>query len=87
MNSKKMPYKLHEQEEVSARLEMSPEEKPLAKPHALLYKGLKAVGGHEFKINAVSGKIQITFFLGSAMAAKLTHEGEEACRRRLEYHT
>ena len=53
---------------------MSPEEKPLAKPHALFYKGLKAVGGHEFTINAVSQK-------------KLTHEGEGACRRRLEYHT
>ena len=37
---KKVPYKLHGQE-VSATLDMSPERKPLAKAHALFYKGLK----------------------------------------------
>ena len=43
MNSKRYPTKIHDQE-VSATLEMSPQKKPLAKAHALFYKGLKAVG-------------------------------------------
>ena len=80
---KKTPYKLHEQE-VSARLESSPEKKTRAKAHALFHKGLKAVGGNESKINVVCGKIQISFFVESATAAKSTPQGE-ACRKRLEY--
>ena len=59
---KKIPYKLRDQV-VSARLEMSPKKKPLAKGHALFYKGLKEVGGNESKINVVHGKIQISFFV------------------------
>ena len=42
----------------------------------LFYKGLKEVGGEESKIHVVHGKIQISFFLGGAMAAKYTPEGE-----------
>ena len=72
---KKMPYKLRGQE-VSARLEMSPKRKSLAKAHALFDRGLKAVGGNESKMNVVHGKIQISFFVGSAMAAKYTPEGK-----------
>ena len=52
------------------------QKKPLAKAHALFYKGLKAVGGNESKINVVYGIIQISFFVGGAMAAKFTLEGE-----------
>ena len=57
-------------------MEMSPERKPLAKAHALFDKGLKAVGGNESKINVGSGKIQKSFFVGSATAAKYAPEGE-----------
>ena len=72
---KKEPYKLHGQE-ISSRLEMSPNTKPLARAHALFYKGLKEVGGDESKTHVVYGKIQISFFVGGAMAAKYTPEGE-----------
>ena len=72
---KKIPHKLLDQV-VSARLEMSLKKKPLAKAHALFYKGLKAVGGSESKINVVYGKVQISFLVGSAVAAKYTLEGE-----------
>ena len=41
---KKIPYTLRGQE-VSARLELSPTRKPLAKAHALFYKGLKESRG------------------------------------------
>ena len=61
---------------VPARLERSPKKKPLAKAHALFYKGDKAVSGDESKINVVYGKIQTGFFVGSAPAAKYTPEGE-----------
>ena len=67
---KKVPYKLHGQE-VSSKSEMSPKRKPLAKAHALFYKGLKEVGGDESKIHVVYGKIQISFFVGGAMEAKI----------------
>ena len=66
---KKEPYKLRGQE-ISSRLEMSPKRKPLAKAHALFCKGLKVVKGDESKIHVVCGKIQISFLIGSAMAAK-----------------
>ena len=49
---KNVPYKLHGQE-ISSRLEMSPKRKPLAKAHALFYKGIEAAGGNESKINVV----------------------------------
>ena len=49
---------------VSARLEMSPKRKPLAKAHAMFLNGLKEVGGNESKVNSVYGKIQISFFVG-----------------------
>ena len=55
---------------------MSPKKKPLARAHALFYTGLKAVKGDESAIHGVCGKIQISFFIGSAMAAKYTLEGE-----------
>ena len=42
-----------------ARLEMSPKRKPLAKAHALFYKGPKEVGENEFEINVVYGKVQM----------------------------
>ena len=70
-----VPCKLHGQE-VSARLEVSPKRKPLAKAHALFDKGLKEVRGNESRINVVYGKIQKSFCVGSAMAAKHTPEGE-----------
>ena len=66
--------------EVSSRLEMSPKRKPLAKAHALFYKGLKEVKGDESKTHVVNGKIQMSFFVGSAMAAKYTPEGEGHAR-------
>ena len=47
---KKKPYGLGGQA-VTARLEMSPRMKPLAKAHALFYKGLKSVDGNDSKIN------------------------------------
>ena len=50
--------------------------KPLAGAHALIYKALKEVGGDESKIHVVYGKIQMSFFVGSATAAKHTPEGE-----------
>ena len=34
------------------------------------------MGGNESKINGVYGKIRISFFVGSATAAKFTLEGE-----------
>ena len=61
---------------VSCRFELSPKRKPLAKAHALFYRGLKEVKGDESKIHVVYGKLQISFFVGSAMAAKYTPEGE-----------
>ena len=42
----------------------------------MFYKGLKEVGGNESKINVVHGKNQISFFVGSAMAAQYTPEGD-----------
>ena len=42
----------------------------------MFYKALKEVNGDESKIHVVYGKIQISFFVGSAMAAKYTPEGE-----------
>ena len=42
----------------------------------MFHKGLKEVGGDESKIHVVYGKIQKSFFLGSATAAKYTPEGE-----------
>ena len=61
---------------VSSRLESSPKRKPLAKAHALFYKGLEEMKGDKSKIHVVYGKIQISFFVGSAIAAKYTPEGE-----------
>ena len=72
---KKEPKKLRGQD-VSSWLETSPNTMPLAKAHALFYKGLKEVGGDESKIHVVCSKIQISFFVGGAMAAKCTPEGE-----------
>ena len=54
----------------------SPKKKPLAKAHALFYEDLKAVIGDESKINVENGEIQISFFVGSAPAAKYTPERE-----------
>ena len=51
----KVLYKLHGQR-VSARMEMSPKRKPLAKAHDLFYKGLKEVGGNGSKIHVVCWK-------------------------------
>ena len=62
---------------------MVPQKKPLAKAHALFYKGLKAMGGNDSKIDVVHGNIQISFFVGSAIAAKYTPEREETSKRRL----
>ena len=42
---------------------------PWQRPMLLFCKGLKEVGGDESKIHVVYGKIQISFFVGSAMAA------------------
>ena len=65
---KKIPYKLHGQE-VSARLEMSPKMKPLAKaPCVVLQRPRRS--GRKY------GKVQIIFFVGSAIVAKYTPEGE-----------
>ena len=48
----------------------------MGKAHALFYKGLKEVGRNESKINVAHGKIKISFFVGSATAAKYTLEGD-----------
>ena len=58
MNSKKEPSKIRDQD-VSARMEMSFQKKNLEKAHVLFYKGFKAMGGNESKINGVFGKFQI----------------------------
>ena len=55
---------------------MSPNRKPLAKAHALFYKGLKEVDGNESKIKIVYGRTKISFFVRNAVAAKYTSEGE-----------
>ena len=68
---KKTPYKIREQE-VAARLEVSSKRNPWRKRMPCSYKGLKAVGGDESKINVVYGKLQISFFVGGAMTAKFT---------------
>ena len=59
---KKGPYK-QKDHVVSSRLELSPERKPLAKAHALFYKGLEEVKGNKSKIHVVYGQIQISFFV------------------------
>ena len=59
---KKEPSKIRDQD-VSTRLEMSFQKKNLEKAHVLFYKGFKAMGGNESKINGVFGKIQISFFV------------------------
>ena len=61
---------------VSSRIELSTQRKPYAKAHALFKKGLEEVKGDKSKIHVVYGKIQISFFVGSAIAAKYTPEGE-----------
>ena len=73
---KKVPYK-QKCQVVSSRLELSPKRKPLAKARALFYKGLEEVKGGKSKIQFVHGKIQISFFVRSATAAKYTPEGED----------
>ena len=55
---------------------MSPQKKSLAKAHALFLKGRSAARGDESKINVVYRKLQISFFIGRALAAKFTAEGE-----------
>ena len=55
-----MSFKILDQE-VKARLEVSPQKKPLAKAHALFYKGLKAVEGDESQITVVYSKLQMSF--------------------------
>ena len=60
---KNVSYKIRDQE-VTARLEVSPPKKPLAKAHALFYRGLKAVKGDLSQITVVHGKLQISFFVG-----------------------
>ena len=72
---KKQLHELHGQE-ISSRLEISPKRKSLGRAHALFNKGLQEVGGDESKIHVVHGEIRISFFLGSAMDAKYTLEGE-----------
>ena len=52
----------------------------MAEAHALFYKRLKEVERNESKINVVKGKIQTTFFVRSAIAAKYTPEGERLAR-------
>ena len=70
---------------VSARLEMSPKRKPLAKAHASLHKGPKEVGENESEINVAHGKVQTKlFFLENATAATYVPEGQGSCRKRLE---
>ena len=81
---KKEPYKIHDQE-VSAKLEMTPEKKPLAKAHALFYKGLKAVGGNESKINVVYVKFSNLFLCGRSTGCQIHSCRRRTCRRRLEY--
>ena len=73
---KKGPYKQKDQV-VSSGLELSPKRKPLTKAHALFYKGLeemKRVTSPRFTFSVE--KIQISFFVGSASAAKYSPEGE-----------
>ena len=71
---KKGPYKQKGQV-VSSRLELSPKRKPLAKAHALFYKGLEEMKGDKSKIHVVYGKTQSNFFVESAIAAKYAREG------------
>ena len=68
-------YKIHGQN-VKARLEVSPQRRPLTKTQALFFKGLKEVGGGESEVRAFHGKRQISFFVGRDIAAKFTCEGE-----------
>ena len=75
------PYKQKDQV-VSSRLELSPRRKPLAKAHALFYKGLEEVKGDKSKIHVVYDKIQISFFVGSAMAANCTPDVEKVLQEK-----
>ena len=72
---KKGPYKQKGQV-VPSRLELSSKRKPLANSHALFCKGLEEMKGDESKIHVVYGKFQISFFVGSAIAANYALEGE-----------
>ena len=72
---KKEPYKQKGQV-VSSRQELRPKRKPLAKAHALCYKGLEEVKGDKSKIHVVYGKIEISFSVRSTIAAKYTPEGK-----------
>ena len=59
-----------------SRLESSPNWKSLSKTHVLFFQGLEEVKRDKSKIHVVYGKIQISFFVGSALAARDTPEGE-----------
>ena len=72
---KKVSYNKHGLN-VSARLEVCPQKKPLTKAYALFFKELKEVEGDESKIIVVYGKLQISFRVGGDVAAKYTREGE-----------
>ena len=50
------------------------EKEALGRAHALFYKSLRELGGNESKMKVVYGKIEISFFVRSAMAAKYTLE-------------
>ena len=65
---KKVAYKIHGLN-VTARLEVSPQKKPLTKAHALFFKGLKDVKDDESKNTVVYGKLQMSFFVGGHVAA------------------
>ena len=71
---KKKPYESKGQV-VKARLEMSPQKKPLAKAHAF-HKGMSAAKGDESKINVIYDKLHMSFLIGRVSAAKFTPEGE-----------
>ena len=67
---------------VSSRLESSPKRKPLAKAHALFFKGLEEVNGDKSKIHVVYGKIQISFLVGTLLKEKVLQEKDGILSRK-----
>ena len=59
-----------------ARLEVSPQRRPLRKAHALCFKELKEMEGDESKVGTFHAKLQISFYVGRDVAAEYTREGE-----------
>ena len=61
---------------VKARLEVSPQRRPLTKAQALLYKGLKEMGGDESKVRDFYGNFRRSSFWEEILLAKYARQDE-----------